>query len=392
MPAMQYANILLGSLISGIIYLILLRMTGYKRVSALAGLFLALDPALFLFEAYILYDILSTFCVVVSVWALAGSVHTQKIRFAALFVLATSVLVLVRTAYHLTIIAFALGLVILSVPRHSKKVLLVGSLIALLPLGWYAKNYCVFGFFGATSWQGFMLWKVAGEYWTPDELAQLADQGVIAPLVAKFDILQPASSYIPYGFTKTSNIPLLNLDDRHNINLIDVAKVYQSSALRLIAKDPSRYLIAVFRAYTIFNTPSAQFKHLTPNAQKIPWHVWIYAQVFQGRFLEGHAAYSVTSFLFYLIPLSCFLYLGTFLNETIRKRIGLREFLRKYAMDTWIVLLISYTTVSSILFEIGENNREKFYIDQLVFVYLLVITIRIFKCNQIFEKKGHLWK
>jgi hypothetical protein len=164
--------------------------------------------------------------------------------------------------------------------------------------------------------------------------------------------------------------------------LIDVAKVYQSSALSLITKNPRRFLIGVFQAYTIFNTPSAQFKHLTPNAQKIPWHVWIYAQVFQGRFLEGHAVYTVASFLFYLIPLSCLLYLGIFLNETIRRRTVLREFVRKYALDTWIILLIAYTTLSSILFEIGENSREKFYIEQLIFVYLLVIAMRIWNSTR----------
>jgi hypothetical protein len=249
--------------------------------------------------------------------------------------------------------------------------------ISLLGLGWYAKNDILYGFFGASSWQGFGLWKVASQGYSREELFDLRDAGVIAPLAAEVEVLRPASAYAPYGFTRTSSIPVIGRDDRQNINLVGVAQVYQESALRLIELNPTRQLAAMMNSYRIFNIPSAEFKHHALNAPRIPFSVWLASRILQGGILDDYLPRPIGSAFFFLIPLSILVY-GVGLIASLRSGVRkLDEYLRRRSLDTWIAFLIGYTTMVSVLFEVGENNREKFYIEQLVIVFLIAAFSRL---------------
>jgi hypothetical protein len=374
---MYINNILLGSLIAGMIYVSLVMVTGKQFLSTFIGLAVALDPTLFLFEAYILYDLLTTFLIVLSVVMLIWFVKVQSTRIAALFFICLSTLVLTRSVYHLVIIHIGVLIVFLSSKKNnSKRILLVGLLIGCIPLGWYVKNYLLFDFFGASSWQGFGLWKVVADDYSPEELQRLATNEIIPPIVAELEVLRSPSTYTLCGFNRSSEVSVLNQDDRHNINILDVAPIYQKSALELIKRDPLRYLRSTMNAYGIFNIPGAHFKHHRLNAEKISLHVWLMANMIHGSWLANHIDYRASSIFFFLIPISILVYGLIFLNYLVRRR-GAFLFFKRYSIEGWIIFLIVYTTLVSIFFEIGENNREKFYIEYLVILYLIFIFTRL---------------
>jgi hypothetical protein len=376
LEGMHFGNILLGSLISGEIYLILVKITKRRILSFTISLVLALDVGIFVYEAYILYDILTLFLIITSVTILTMYWETKKIYLAYLYLGTICLLVLTRSVYHLLIIPIGIALVALYQPSQYKKLLLFGILISLIPLGWYVKNYFVFGFFGASSWQGLSLWKLASYDYTPDELAELQEADVIHPLAAEIPVFSPASEYIPYGFVQESGIPLLNRDDQRNINMIAIGQEYRNSALKIIKQDPSRFVKSLYLAYRIFNFPSERFKHHVVNTQKISTHVWLEADIMQGHFLEYRFNIPVGSFYFLLIPLCPIIYAFEFIRNTSRKKQAPIAHIRNRLIETWIIFLIIYTTTVGVLFEIGENNRYKFYIESLVIVYLCIVASR----------------
>jgi hypothetical protein len=376
LPLMQYGNILLGSLIPGMYFVVLKQMTGRYNLSLIIGITFALDPSLFLFEAYILYDLLTIFLIVSSVFLLVLYIKTNTLGVAVLFILALNLLVLTRSAYHFLIIPIALLLICVAASDKWKKILITGGIICLFSFGWYAKNYILYGFFGASSWLGFSLWEVTSIEYSSDALNTLSEQGIIEPMVAHLEVFNPPSTYGSYGYIKESEIPLLNGEDFHNINIIDIAAVYRDNALALILNYPKSYLRSVWRAYQIFNFPTCQFKHHILNIEKIQPHVDFYAQIIEGGILDNYLPIKMGTIFFVMIPASILGYIGFFLFSVIKtpKRwIGL---IRQEIILLWMLLLITYTTFIGTFLEIGENNRERFYIEQLVVAFVIILILK----------------
>lgn len=378
MAAMQFSNMVLGAVLSGMIYLILGMSLEKRLLAFMVGLGLAFDPGLFLFEAYILYDLVTTFFVVATVCTLAAYVRTHRVVFGVLFIAALSTLILVRSAYHLLLLPIGIVLVALAIPRRDKALVVAALMIALAPGGWYLKNYALYGFFGASSWQGFSIWKVVSQSYSTDQLVVLRDQGIIEPVAAEVEPWRSASQYVQYGFTATSEIPVLSRDDRQNINMVEAARAYQRSAINLALRDPELYLQSAFRSYLIYNMPAAQFKHHVRNIEKIPYHASFWSKIVQGNYLERFVRFPIGSVFFVLIPFCLVSYTAVIGYELLARRKRPLDILRLYSVDTWIVLLIAYTTLIGTFLEVGENNREKFYIEQLVIVYCLTLAVRVY--------------
>jgi 4-amino-4-deoxy-L-arabinose transferase-like glycosyltransferase len=375
--AMQIGNIFLGSAIVGMVFLTVRLRAKLPILALLAGLIVALDPGLFLFEAYILYDVLTTFWLVAGVYFFSKYRQQQRLRYATLFFLFVNLLVLTRSAYHLLIIPVAILAAGLATERNRQKVVVAGLLISLLSTGWYAKNFAVFGFFGSSSWRGMSLWKVASFDYSEAQLNELVSQGIIDSLVVEQAAFSPAASYETYGFDYTSDIELLRQDDRRNINMIAVDRIYEANALRLIAREPERYLRSVWRGYQVYALPSALFRHHRLNAEKIRLHAAISSELFQGNVLQRYTSLQFGSIFWPGIPLVLLAYGGYLVNRIRNSRQRILLMLASESVELWIVFLVAYTTLVSVVFEIGENNRLRFYIEYLLFALAFITGRRV---------------
>lgn len=403
LSAMQYGNIFFGSLIPALFFLTLNLMTGRRWLSFLVGLYLALDAGLFLFEAYMLYDLLTAFLVAVSVCLFAYYEKTHQPRYAYLFILALNILVLLRSAYHILILPIAIILIYFASGVRAPKYLYFPSndarpkethylastkdrlrfvgiviLLCLFSIGWYEKNAIMYGFFGASSWQGFSMWEIQSTSFSEESLHELAEEGVVDPIVAELPGYSLPSQYQVYGFDEVSNIPLLNRDDFHNINVIKIARVYQQSAISLLFEHPKAYLNAVKQAYLIYNSPTAQFRHHILNIQKIQRHADLTAKIFQGQILEDILHIRFGSFYSILIPFSLLLFGYSVVYTSLQFKRNIFTTLISTPTELWMLFLITYTTLIGVFLEIGENNRERFYIEQLVIVFVIVVLGRLF--------------
>ena len=162
LEALHLFHVLLGALICGLFYLLAAHFVTRRWIAVAWALILAFNPALYLYEAYVLYEVLTAFLVLATLAALLW--HWQRQTPAALyaFLLALNLLILTRSVYHIVLLAPALLLVWWLAPAPTRRrVMLTGARICLLRLGGYAKNHVLFDTFGASSWWGIGLWKAA---------------------------------------------------------------------------------------------------------------------------------------------------------------------------------------------------------------------------------------
>ncbi len=373
LEALHLFHVLLGALICGLFYLLAAHFVTRRWIAVAWALILAFNPALYLYEAYVLYEVLTAFLVLATLAALLW--HWQRQTPAALyaFLLALNLLILTRSVYHIVLLAPALLLVWWLAPAPTRRrVMLTGALICLLSLGWYAKNLVLFDTFSASSWSGIGLWKAASRGDKLPELPALVAAGVLDAAVVAKGAFAPPSAFVPYGFDQVSAIAVLANDDFNNINIPAISALYGRNAQRLITHLPAEYARTVYLSYLQFSQPAARFKHLAPNAEEIPWHVALYADLLQGAAVMGRYG----TLQFFLLPLAIFLYVVRFTRQSVAARGRLAAVVRADPVIFWCALIIVYTTLVSITMEYGENDRFKFLVEYPIWLFIPVVFSR----------------
>ena len=379
LSAMHYANIVLGAFISGLSYRVLHFTTRTVWIAVLGALLITLNPALLLFEAYPLYTVPSLFFIMLGVFYFAQYQQRHQARDLFAFILVVNLLVLTRSLYHPLILLPCIGLAVWLARGQRWRVLRTALLISLLGFGWATKNAVQYGFWGTSSWGGLNLWHIAADGYSAGRLHDFSLVKVIDPLVVEFGSFTYPSSYQGYGFDKTSDVESLNRNDYNNINMPDIARVYQRSGIALIQYDPVHYLTNVARAYNTFTCPATSFKHNALNAPKIGGLVDFYentlygVSAWQARGIELLGTSGGCSVLYAGLPLSLLAFglLGLVVAGLSWRR--WRQFFRQEPVLLLIVAIIFYTTVVGSSLDIGENDRFKFLIEPLWWILLLVL-------------------
>ncbi len=424
LDCLHYSNIIVGSLLATMLYFILLYLTKHKPVSFIAALLFSLQPSLFLYEAFMLYTLLTSFLITLSVLCLVLFQLRKSYLYLYLWILCLSLMILTRGIYHPIILLLAIPMVgILAAGKHSGddntgvqnafwtpvqvsskesggtlpqpgnrrpsisankswlKVLAVSLLISMLSVGWYGKNYVQYGFFGSSSWAGLNLWRIAGHDYSESELKALVKRGVLDEMVVNLDVFSPLEKYADYGFTQTSNIDLLSRPNLDNINVIGISNQYLTNALTLIRLDPARYLIGIKDAYRVYTChSSARHFFLKVNASRIPTHITV-SETATGFWLGEEPVFtmSICSLFYLLLPATILIYVIIF-----AKRCGLvpgkrwLECVRADMVMLYMAFIITYTTLVSSLFEVGENERFKFLIEPIFWVFLVSLVYQGF--------------
>ncbi len=373
---LHYVQILLGSVMCGMLYPLLKHMIRRPVVAFVAALIISLNPVIFLYEAFLLYTLLTAFLVVAALFALMRYCETSKLSRLLLFVLLINLLALTRSAYHIILLVPILVLGGILAGVHWRRFLLYALMLCLPALGWYTKNQVKFSFFGASSWMGSNMWRsVAAEY-SEKELHALHEEGVIEADAVARKYFDPPSAFVELGYNKTSDVDVLSRDDYNNINMIDISGMHLRNARRLKKHDPAHYWSNVAQAYRFLCKPSNETRPLTINTHRIMPHVQA-ASCVNGRKLADalnarfHTRF--TSLYMLLIPLPL---LVLALRLVIRARLSWRDWIATIRANAVIITmagLVFYVTAVSCLFEYGENCRFKFSIEAVI----LMLTVAV---------------
>jgi len=373
----HWCNIILGTALSGMVYVIARSTIGYRGISFVMALVLALTPSLFLFEAFVLYTLLAAFLVVVSVFWLSLFTLRKRRVFLYAFVLSVNLLILTRSVYHVAILLPVIVVACTLAEKRWKEALAVSLVFSLASVGWYGKNHFMFGFFGASSWAGQSLWKVARRHYTDAELRSFAENGVVDPVVVELRAFERPARYVKYGFDATSDVEVLGRNDYHNVNIIPISRLYGRNAFRLIRHDPVHYLRNVFRAFIRYCSPSSRFPELSYNASKISLHEAISSEVLHGQSLARLGRYRLGSFFFFLLPAGLMVYFSIAIRTCGFSLCKWRDYVRKDPVLLCSAFLIAYTTVVCCACEYGENARFRFLVEQVLWVFIIAVALRI---------------
>lgn len=374
-------QIILGAFMSAMLYSILRHLTAKPRLSFAAAVLMAFSPALFLYEAFILYTLAAGFLVVLFVYMLVKFKETAKIHFLYGFILVLTILMLTRAPFHLALLVPFVGIGCILAGRQWKRFLAVALVLGMLPFAWYAKNHVMFGFFGTSSWLGSNLWRIATANYSKADLREFHAQGVIENAAVERSYFDRPSTFEAYGFDETATHPALSLDNYNNINMIDIANMHKRNALALIAHDPAHYLWNVREAYRYFCKPTFLTRPLSTNTRRLPAFIYKLSYL-DGRrlteFANRHFNTTFSSLYEFLIPLLVFTFAGRLLWCCRLSPKMWLAFIQEHSVMTVMTLLVGFITLVSIAFEHGENCRFKFSIEAIIICLAIGLTSRHF--------------
>lgn len=368
-PAIQLLYQIAGAAIVAMVYAVIVAHTRRHAVALMAALLLAFSPSLLLYESYLLYSVPSALLVVSAGFFLSLFRSCRQDRFLFLFLLCINLLVLTRGLYHVVLVAGALGLVLL-LGRRRTALFFSCALISSVTVGWYVKNQALFGFFGASSWFGMNLWNIAARDYAPEELRAFVLAGTIPELVTVDDVTRP-SAFRPYFQLLESEVPLLQLDNLHNLNVIEISRIYGRSARALIVHDPPRYLRAALAGYVLYSTPAWEYRDLAANRERLGALVEFYRSLTRGELFTAlglPSAAPLGSLLFFVLPLLLVVMFFRLATAAPRSGSGLGAVLRAEPALVYFFSVTIYVTASSTLLDLGENTRFFFDIGAVVLI------------------------
>lgn len=374
LDALYTLNILLGCLIIYMTGIILEYLVPSGLIRSIVLIFVALYPALFLYETYILYDHLTAFWVVLCVfWALRfkSSQHTYYLYW---FFVTLNLLVLTRSFFHPILLLVFLLILPFCIVSSRRWFLLICTSICTVTLIFLIKNLLVFGFFGLSSWQGMNIFRVASRPYTQSDLIELAENGVIDVVVAEVPHFQPPADYEAYGFNSTSQIAVLSQNDRNNINYIEISNTYGKNAIILLKLDPLEYLKTVVLNYFRYTRPSTRFHHLTYNAAEMTFHLSVYDIVIGQIISPDDWEIPIFSIILLLVLSSSIVYVVKKGRTSIQ---WWREFLNREFIMIILFIFICYGLSIGILLEHGESDRFKYLTEIPMIIFIVTWFCRV---------------
>jgi hypothetical protein len=368
--------------------LALLRGLGVPaRAGAVLTAVYVASPACVLYENWLFYTWPVTLMLLLGAWLWHRFLAGSRLLDALLLFTLAALTALTWSVFHLGWLLLLVLLLVTRRPRLWRRITLAALAPLLLVSAWYLKNQLLFGQFTASTWFGLNFSKMTNSMLTAGDRGALKEAGVISAvsLVAPFSaperyyeaIPRPAATGIPVldQELKPSGVPNFN-----NSVFIRVSRGYGEDGLRILARRPGAYLNGLANSYLTGFRPSTEYLFLARNAGRIRWLERFSDIAFSGRFF-----YQLDRGLRYTNPAG--FYLRGLLNAgwftvvayALVFGLGLLLLLRpssRVPHSSSLVFLwfnATWLVVAGNALEVGENNRFRFAVDPLVFVFLVCV-------------------
>lgn len=370
--------IILGAAISVSTYGLMVRLGVQHVVALVLALFYTISPVSILYENWLFYEHPVMALLTLAALQVHQFMRSREWKYALSLMLTLAALVLLRSMFH-PVYMLAVGLLVLAYARGQRRLVLVCTAIALVPVAlWFGKIYYLTGTVSGSGWSGMNLYKVAGRYLDEEERQQLIAQRKISP-VADY---KPFSRELGVYLQRDSSLvaePLHRhhplLDDSlkssgqvnfHQQGFVSVSRAYGQAARYVMRHYPFTYFKAVSAALFIFFETPTHYHYLQSNLQ----HIALYNQLFYGYniLLPGESGSHYISPFSVLLSLAVLWY--AFYWMIFRGARDARVLTRaQVATILFMAFTVVYVSVIGITMEYGENMRFRVQIIPFTVVF-----------------------
>ena len=362
--AMHAEYMVLGLTTVIALYVLLVQLGLPAIVSVLIAMLFSILPPTLLYENWLFYEYPTMTFLMLAAVALHRFLARDSIPAGVMCFAALAAAIYTRTVFQLIWLIPIIGTLLLVKPRRLVVKCCVVPVLLVVLL--YAKNAMLFGAPLTSSWFGL--------HFTRPTLPQL-DRKTREDLVASgslhpISLVDPLSHVAAYAthvpLADPTGIPVLDMTEKvaggQNFNAksyIRIARAYLAEDFSVVRLRPDIYLRSVREAIILFMSPSTDYVFVDENRTRI----YSYDRLFTERF------YIRTQYLAkvglgivgaYLFTLGYGLVLLARLAWERRNPGPARLTI------LFLVFTILYASALSCLTEVGENQRQRFYLDPLV--------------------------
>ncbi len=386
--AFQVVYLGLGLTLTVAVFRIMIRLGAAVWAAVLTTLVVACSPASILYENLLFYTYPLAVGLVLTALFLHRYLENRRSLDLVGFVACLALLVLTRSMFHLAWLALAACVLALIRPADLRRIAIVGSLAFLLAGGPYIKNTWEFGSFTSSSWGGMSLARLTTWRLDKDERYRLVADLRLDPVSlynpfrnlatyrqgAGFPLAGPTGIEALDQMLKTGGSPNYN-----NRSYVDISRRYLSDDLYVIRNYPTVYLGALAEAgYTYFLPTSAHW-FVRQNRAHLVWWDRVY-----NHALYGEPVYwsdlanpperwniGIFSLVGYLVVAALVLV------RLWHARRHLDQLSASEATLMFAGLTLIYVSLVGNAFELGENNRFRYIVEPLFWIYIVASLSRL---------------
>ena len=390
--------LVLGFLLYSSIYLFL-RMAQFSRpVAWLCAFCFIISPSSILYENWLFYTYPVATLLALAAVALRQFERGRSAYAAGLFLSLIMLVCLTRSAFHLLFLILCTCFVLIPRTLHRRRILLYAGVAVAVVAALYLKNFCVFGFFGSTSWTGMNLAKITRPAIGTNRIERLVEAGRLAEIA----LIEPFRYIDDYPIAVRMQAPVVpdtpelaakrKTNGHWNLNhreYIPVSKAYEHVSKFIMRVYWRDYLSQVGESLLVFCAPSWHYCLVASNRRAISDYVdflsgfrlrgWVSLPSCRKIFTGSDGPPNRMPLASLLLPPGVLIFLAFTVVElmvAIRRKQVLPV---TYAFVSFSIL---YVTVIGSAFESGENNRFRIMIDPLIFLMSLVVCGRVFRSIQ----------
>jgi len=346
------------SLISALlVFKILVLIKLQVRYAFLAAILYLVLPFVIIYENWLFYNYPATAILLAIGYYFVKSINQLNTKNIVICLAWASFLCLYLSMYH---IIWFLGIVSLLVLVHGfRPKILFYSLIFLSPIvGWYGKNYVLYGQFAASTWMGMSLEKFIWPH-----RSAIGNVDIFGPIKKYKHLLKEDYRY--------PNVKVLHDDEKANggrnlfhIQYLQVSASSMKDFKEFVSLFPMMYLEISSWGFFMFFNPASTYYFVTGHYNKIQLYADIMNVDFMSAFVSNQYKGSKKQSMVLIIPLllTSFLLMARF-------RFNSRSF---NILAGFILFNIIYLVTVSSLFELAENNRYRVMINPLIFIYFIM--------------------
>ncbi len=380
----QILFILIGFITNLLLFKLLREIGINSYLCLILTIFYMLSPATLLYENTFFYTHIIIFFLISACYYLILFTKKVMFRYALFHFLFLSLCVLTTSFFHLIWFFFLFGFLILT-NRNNWRIIFKGAVLpSILVLSLFIKNSFVFNSFSSSTWFGMNLSRITVNELPIYEREKLIHNGLISE-ISRFEPFPVADSLYKIKnlkFDEDSRIKALNEKTKksghtnyNNLIYLKVSKLAFADALYVIINYPEVYISGIKKAFSLYFDSPTKFNLLEQNTYKIKKYNRLFDAFIYGASSFTNLGYLSIIFIPLMLSLGIFLIFSKIIHTEVK------------VILFFLIFNIIYVMLIGNLFELGENNRFRYYTEIYHFIIWAILIQSFIKRKKIFNNK-----